>query len=257
MKDDRDSGCPVGAYLKTGLGCRKFVLGLCSNTFAGAVMRTFHCKTVEELLPLALAPSSRGIHRPLRCVCRTLGKSAVLLGYFYGLLDHPQRASGAIVIIFPGNCGVVDVEARAGIIALNLEDWMPRVLRPYALAGASVVIALFLTILITPLHQHARLLLFILAVVVSANEGVLPGIFATVFSATLASYFLIPSGGWSATSDSGNLVRMLLFCGVNRAVTGVTHHFHRSDETILAAGAVIESLASVGAGPGRTVGVTA
>lgn len=120
---------------------------------------------------------------------------------------------------------------------------MLRVLRPYVLAGTSVVIALLLTILITPLHEHARLLLLILAVVVSANEGILPGVFATVFSATLASYFLIPPGGWSATSDSGNLVRMLLFCGVNLAITWVTHRFHNSDETIRAAGAVIESLA--------------
>ena len=120
---------------------------------------------------------------------------------------------------------------------------MLRVLKPYALAGASVVIALLLTILITPLHHQVRLLLFILAVVVSANEGVGPGVFATLLSATLASCFLISPAGWSATSDSGNLVRMLQFCGLNLAITWVTHRFQRSDETILAAGAVIESLA--------------
>ena len=67
--------------------------------------------------------------------------------------------------------------------------------------------------------------------------------FATVLSAGLASYFLVPPTGWSAASDSGDLVRMLQFCGLSLAITWVVQHFQKSEETIRAAGAVVESLA--------------
>ena len=120
---------------------------------------------------------------------------------------------------------------------------MMKVLRPYARAAVSVAMALLLTLLITPLHHPFKFLLFILAVVVGANEGIGPGIFAIVLSAALASYFLIPSTGWSAVSDSGYLARMLQFCGLGLAITWVIHRFQNSDETIHAAEAVIESLA--------------
>jgi PAS domain S-box-containing protein len=68
-------------------------------------------------------------------------------------------------------------------------------------------------------------------------------VFATVLSAVLASYSLIPHADWSVTSDSGNLARILQFCGLSLAITYVTRRFQHSDETIRAADAVIESLA--------------
>jgi PAS domain S-box-containing protein len=118
-----------------------------------------------------------------------------------------------------------------------------RIVRPYALAASSVAIALLLTLFIPPLHQQVKFLLFILAVVVSANEGVWPGVFATVLSAALASYFLIPPRDWAPTSDLGYVARLLQFCGLSLAITYISHRFHRSDETIRAAAAVVESLA--------------
>jgi diguanylate cyclase (GGDEF)-like protein/PAS domain S-box-containing protein len=120
---------------------------------------------------------------------------------------------------------------------------MHRVLRPYAIAAVSVTIALVLTLLITPPHQPVRFLLFVIAVVVSANEGVGPGVFATLLSLALAVYFLIPPTGWSADSDSGYLVRILQFGGLSLAITWVTHRFQHSNEAIQAAAEVIESLA--------------
>jgi diguanylate cyclase (GGDEF)-like protein/PAS domain S-box-containing protein len=68
-------------------------------------------------------------------------------------------------------------------------------------------------------------------------------VFATAFSAALASYFLIPHADWSVASDSGYLARMLQFCGLSLAITWVTQRFQHSDETVRAAAAVIESLA--------------
>ena len=103
--------------------------------------------------------------------------------------------------------------------------------------------ALLLTLLITPLHQQFRFLLFALAVVVSATGGIWPGVFATLLSAALADYFLIPPLHSLAISDSGDLVRLLLFCGVGLVITWITHRFQHSEETIRAAAAVVESSA--------------
>ena len=73
-----------------------------------------------------------------------------------------------------------------------------KVLRPYAIAAISVTLALLLTLLMTPPHQPIRFLLFVLAVVLSANGGIWPGVFATLLSAALAAYFLIQPMDWSA-----------------------------------------------------------
>jgi diguanylate cyclase (GGDEF)-like protein/PAS domain S-box-containing protein len=120
---------------------------------------------------------------------------------------------------------------------------MLRVLRPYAIAAISVAIALLFTLLITPPHQPVRLLLFVVAVVLSANEGVWPGVFATLLSVALAGYFLVPPTEWAAASESGYLTRMLQFCGLSLAITWVTRRFQHSNEAIQSAAEVIESLA--------------
>ena len=105
------------------------------------------------------------------------------------------------------------------------------------------MVALLLTLLITPLHQQFRFLLFALAVVVSATAGILPGVSATLLSAAVANYFLISPQHSLAISDSGDLARLLLFCGVGLAITWITHRLRHSDETILAAAAIVESSA--------------
>lgn len=133
--------------------------------------------------------------------------------------------------------------SRGRRTATDVEDTTLRVLKPFAIAAISVTLALLLTLLITPPHQPIRFLLFVLAVVLSANEGFWPGVFATLLSAALAASFLIQPMDWSPASDSGELVGMLQFCGLSFAITWVTHRFQHSNEKIRAAAAVIESLA--------------
>ena len=118
-----------------------------------------------------------------------------------------------------------------------------RVLRAYALAAVSVTIALLLTLLITPLRQQFKFLLFFLAVFASATGGFWPGVFATLLSVAMADYFLIQPLRSFAISDPGALVPLLLFCGVGLVITWITHRLQRSEETIRAAAAVIESSA--------------
>lgn len=105
------------------------------------------------------------------------------------------------------------------------------------------MMALLLTLFIPPLHQQFRFLLFAFAVAVGASGGVWPGIFATLLSAALAAYFLIPPVHSLAVSDLGDMVRLLLFCGVGLIITWITRRLKRSDETIRAAAAVVESSA--------------
>jgi len=118
-----------------------------------------------------------------------------------------------------------------------------RVLRAYTLAAVSVTIALLLTLLITPLRQQFKFLLFFLAVFASATGGVWPGVFATLLSVAMVDYFLIQPLRSFAISDPGALVPLLLFCGVGFVITWITHGLQRSEETIRAAAAVIESSA--------------
>ncbi|MGA3213927.1 MAG: PAS domain S-box protein, partial [Terriglobales bacterium] len=100
-----------------------------------------------------------------------------------------------------------------------------------------------MTLLIPPLHQQFRFLLFAVAVAVSATGGIWPGVFATVLSAALAVYFLIPPVHSFAISDRGDLVRLLLFCGVGLVISWITRRLQRSEEAIRAAAAVVESSA--------------
>ncbi len=118
-----------------------------------------------------------------------------------------------------------------------------RVIRIYALATVSVTIALVLTLLITPLHQQFKFLLFVLAVFASATGGIWPGVFATLLSMAMADYFLLHPLRSFAIPDPGNLVRSLLFCGVGFVITWITHRLQRSEEKIRAAAAVVESSA--------------
>lgn len=118
-----------------------------------------------------------------------------------------------------------------------------RVLRAYALAAMSVTIALLLTLFITPLRQEFKFLLFFLAVLASATGGVGPGVLATLLSVAMADYFLIQPVHSLAISGLGNLLPMLIFCGVGLVITWIIHRLQRSEETIRTAAAVVESSA--------------
>ena len=118
-----------------------------------------------------------------------------------------------------------------------------RVLRAYAVAAVSVTMALVLTLLITPLREQFKFLLFFLAVFASATGGVGPGVFATLLSVAMADYFLIQPLRSFAVSDPGDLIPLLLFIGAGLVITWITHRLQRSEESILAAAAVIDSSA--------------
>jgi diguanylate cyclase (GGDEF)-like protein/PAS domain S-box-containing protein len=107
----------------------------------------------------------------------------------------------------------------------------------------SVTMALLVTLLIPPLHEQFRFLLFTLAVVVSATGGTWPGVFATVFSGALAFFFFFPPVHSLVTSDLGDLVRLLLFCGEGFVITWVIRRLQRSEEANRAAAAVVENSA--------------
>jgi diguanylate cyclase (GGDEF)-like protein/PAS domain S-box-containing protein len=100
-----------------------------------------------------------------------------------------------------------------------------------------------LTLLITPLHQQFKFLLFFLAVLASATGGTGPGVFATLLSVAAADYFLIEPLRSFAISDPLNLVPLLVFCGVGLVTTWIIHRLQRSEETLRTAAAVIESSA--------------
>ena len=118
-----------------------------------------------------------------------------------------------------------------------------RVLKAYALAAMSVTIALLLTLLLTPLREQFKLLLFVLAVFASSTGGIGPGVFATLASVALADYFLLQPLHSFAISDPENLVPLLLFCAVGLVITWITHRLQRSEETVQAAAAVVDSSA--------------
>jgi diguanylate cyclase (GGDEF)-like protein/PAS domain S-box-containing protein len=100
-----------------------------------------------------------------------------------------------------------------------------------------------LTLLITPLRQQFKFLLFFLAVFASATGGVGPGVFATLLSVAMADYFLLPALRSLAIFSQGDLAPDFLFCGVGFVITWITDRLQRSEETTRAAAAVIESSA--------------
>ncbi len=116
-----------------------------------------------------------------------------------------------------------------------------KVLKTYIPATVSVVIALGLTLLIPPLRQQFRFLLFVVAVVFSATYGIWPGLFATSLSGVAATYFLLHPLHSFAISDGEDAIRLILFCGVGIAISLVSRRLQNSDETVLAAAALIES----------------
>ena len=118
-----------------------------------------------------------------------------------------------------------------------------RVLRGYAVAALSVTAALLLTLVIPPIRQQFRFLLFILAVFVSATGGFWPGVFATLLSVAMAVYFLIESPRWFASASPGFLIPLFVFCGEGIVITWITHRLHRSEQEARADAAVIESSA--------------
>ncbi|MGO8732010.1 MAG: diguanylate cyclase [Terriglobia bacterium] len=118
-----------------------------------------------------------------------------------------------------------------------------KTVRAYVFATLSVTTALLLTLLMTPLREQFKLLLFVLAVFASSTGGVGPGVFATLASVALADYFLLQPLHSFAISDPENLVPLLLFCAVGLVITWIIHRLQRSEETLRAAAAVIESSA--------------
>jgi len=118
-----------------------------------------------------------------------------------------------------------------------------RVIKAYALAVLSVTIALLLTLVIAPIRQQFRFLLFILAVFVSAAGGFWPGVFATLLSMAVAVFFLFESLHSFAILSPEVLIPLIAFCGVGVVITWVTHRLQRSEEEARAEAAVIESSA--------------
>src|ERR1017187_6528864 len=114
-----------------------------------------------------------------------------------------------------------------------------KALRAFILAAISVLTALLLTLLITPLHQEFKFLLFVFAVVISATRGIWPGVFATLLSAVLALCFLFQPVRSMATSDWEDMVGLILFCSVGIVITLITRRLQHSEETMLAAGALV------------------
>jgi diguanylate cyclase (GGDEF)-like protein/PAS domain S-box-containing protein len=105
----------------------------------------------------------------------------------------------------------------------------------------SVTIALLLTLVIPPIREQFKFLLFFLAVFVSATGGFWPGVLATLLGVALTYYFLIEHG--FETSNPAMLIPMFAFCGAGVVMTWVTHRFYRSEEEARAEAAVIESSA--------------
>jgi PAS domain S-box-containing protein len=107
----------------------------------------------------------------------------------------------------------------------------------------SVTIALLLTLLIPPIREQFKFLLFFFAVFASATGGFWPGVFATLLSVAMAGHFLIHPLRSLAFSHLGDLVPLLIFCGVGITITWITWRLHRTEETLRAAAAVMESSA--------------
>jgi len=118
-----------------------------------------------------------------------------------------------------------------------------RVFRAYALAVLSVTIALLLTLVITPIREQFRFLLFALAVFASATGGLWPGVFATLLSVALAVLFLSDPLHPFAISSPATLARPVLFSGAGCLIAWVTHRLRRSEQEARAEAAVIESSA--------------
>jgi PAS domain S-box-containing protein len=100
-----------------------------------------------------------------------------------------------------------------------------------------------LTLLVPPLRQQFKFLLFFIAVFASATGGIGPGVFATLLSVAMADYFLIPPFHSFAVSDPLNLVPLLLFCAVGFVTVWIVNRKQRLEETLRTAAAVIESSA--------------
>jgi diguanylate cyclase (GGDEF)-like protein/PAS domain S-box-containing protein len=118
-----------------------------------------------------------------------------------------------------------------------------KVLKAFALATISVLMALFLTLLIPPLHQQFKFLLLAFAVILSATRGIWPGVYATFLSAALAISLLMQPLRSLAISGVGDLVRLILFITVGLVISLITHRLQYSDEALRDAAAVVESSA--------------
>jgi K+-sensing histidine kinase KdpD len=82
----------------------------------------------------------------------------------------------------------------------------------YSLAGASVALAVLLTVLLFP-EERNTLAIFLVAVVVSALYGGLgPGLFAALLSALGSAYFLLPPVFSLRVLLAEDILRLVLFC---------------------------------------------
>ncbi len=118
-----------------------------------------------------------------------------------------------------------------------------RSLKTFTFAAITVLIALLLTLLLPPLRQHFKFLLFAFAICISATRGVWEGVFATLLSAVLAIGLLMPPLRTLAVSDEGDLVRLILFIAVGLVISLITRRLQQSDEAVRDAAAVVESSA--------------
>ncbi len=118
-----------------------------------------------------------------------------------------------------------------------------RSLKTFTFAAITVLIALLLTLLLPPLRQHFKFLLFAFAICISATRGVWEGVFATLLSAVLAIGLLMPPLRTLAFSDEGDLVRLILFIAVGLVISLITRRLQQSDEAVRDAAAVVESSA--------------
>jgi K+-sensing histidine kinase KdpD len=82
----------------------------------------------------------------------------------------------------------------------------------YGLAGASVALAVLLTVLLFP-EERNTLAIFLVAVVVSALYGGLgPGLLAALLSALGSAYFLLPPVFSLRVLLAEDILRLVLFC---------------------------------------------
>ena len=128
-------------------------------------------------------------------------------------------------------------------IPRDRQETLKKLVSAYALAAASATMALLFTLYMAPLRNQFKFLVFFLAVCVSANWGAGSAIFATLLAITLADFFLLPPPHSLAGFCRGVLLPDVLFCAAGLVIAWTTHRLQRSEETVRAAAAVVESSA--------------
>jgi diguanylate cyclase (GGDEF)-like protein/PAS domain S-box-containing protein len=118
-----------------------------------------------------------------------------------------------------------------------------RVIRASAFAVLSVAAALLLTLVLPPMRQQFRFLLFALAIFVSAAEGLWQGLLATLLSLVASAFLLIGRLHSFSAAASALAAPLCAFCLVGVVTTWIACRQRRSAEAARAAEEVIESSA--------------